>query len=89
MFFNVVLFVFMVYNINADVGWILVPTWLQFGVVGASKTRRGRVQGHLGASCGRLGAFWARFGASWARLGASWKGLGSVLSASWGVLGAS
>ena len=84
----------MVFNINADFGWILELTWLHFGAAWAPKTRLGSVLGHLGgvlgacwgvlgASWSVLGASWARLGASWARLGASWRRLGM----SWARLG--
>ena len=87
-FFKVFL-VFVVFNINADLGWILVPTWLHFGAVWAPKTRLGSVLGHPGGMLGRLervlGASWGVLEASWARLGVSWRRLG----ASWERLGAS
>ena len=86
----------MVFNRNADLRWILVPTWLHCGAVWAPKTRLGSVLGHLGGVLERLGASWAHVGASWGRLGASWERLGRVLGrlglilgASWRRLGAS
>ena len=92
-FFNVFL-VFVVFDINADFGWILVPTGLHFGTAWAPKTHLGSVLGHLGgvlgacwgvlgASWSFLGASWACLGASWARLGPSWRRLGT----SWARLG--
>ena len=91
-FFKVFL-VLVVFAINADIGWILVPTWLHFGAVWAPKTRLGSVLGHLGgvmgACWGVLGASWSFLGASWARLGRVLRCLGSVLGRLGDVLGAS
>ena len=82
----------MVSNINADLGWILVPTWLHFGVAWAPKIRLGNGLGHLG---GIFGPSWERLGsvpsASWGRLRVSWcllGRLGGVLGVAWGRLGA-
>ena len=47
--------VFVVFNRNADLRWILVPTWLHFGAVWAPQTRLGSVFGHLGGILGPLG----------------------------------
>ena len=60
---------------NADFGWILVPTWLHFGAVWAPKTRLGSVLGRLGRVLRCLGSVLGRLGDV---LGASWKRLGSV-----------
>ena len=71
-FFKVFL-VFVICYINADLRWILVPTWLHCGAVWAPKTRLGSVLGHLGGVLERLGASWAPLGRvltpSWRRLG--------------------
>ena len=75
-----VFLVFVVFAINADIGWIRVPTWLHFGAVWAPKTRLGSVLEHLGGVLERLrgmlgrlgcvlGAFQDVLGSSWARLG--------------------
>ena len=92
-FFNVFC-VSVVFNINDDLGWILVSTWLHFGAVWAPKTCLGSVLAHLGASWGHLGGVLELLGgvlgrlgrvlrASWKRLGTSWGRLGSILEASW------
>ena len=91
-FFNVFC-VSVVFNINDDLGWILVSTWLHFGAVWAPKTCLGSVLAHLGASWGHLGGVLELLGgvlgrlgrvlrASWKRLGTSWGRLGSILEAS-------
>ena len=67
-FFNVFC-VSVVFNINDDLGWILVSTWLHFGAVWAPKTCLGSVLAHLGASWGHLGGVLGRLGGVLGRLG--------------------
>ena len=84
--FNV-LRVLVVFNINADLGWILVPTWLHFGAVWAPKTRLGSVLGHLGGMLGRLGSVLAPSWGVLGRLGRILRRLGRVLGRLGRVLG--